>query len=170
MTHFCPNCWKILDAYSEHCPDCGFRLADYDAASYERKLLLALRHPVRESRLLAVEILGRIRSRRAIAPFRRMLAANEDYYLLREVLRALAQIGTPHAIGLLEEANATLRGWYATRRGSCWHGQKATPAAKESAPEAAPGSSAFLSKRRAWQQQKRGDPLRPLLCNLARTL
>lgn len=75
MTHFCPNCWKTVDADIDECPSCGFRLADYDGASYERKLLLALKHPVRENRLLAVQVLGRIRSRPAVTAFRQMLAA-----------------------------------------------------------------------------------------------
>jgi len=83
MTHFCPNCWKTVDVDVDKCPSCGFQLADYDAASYERKLLLALKHPVRENRLLAVQVLGRIRSRRAVAAFGRLLRAEGDYYLLR---------------------------------------------------------------------------------------
>jgi HEAT repeat protein len=104
MTHFCPNCWKTVDADADKCDACGFQLADYDSASYERKLLAALRHPVRENRLLAVQVLGRIPSRRAVPEFRRLLEAESDYYLLKEVLLALATIGTPQAIALLQEA------------------------------------------------------------------
>lgn len=104
MRYFCPHCWTTIDVDIDECPSCGFRLADYDAASYETKLLMALKHPVHEHRLLAVQILGRIRSVRAVAAFGQILGESEDYYLMREVLHALATIGTPDALRLLRQA------------------------------------------------------------------
>jgi len=103
-TYFCPSCWRKVDEGAWRCPGCGSNLPEFSTLPYEEKLLLALNHPVREHRLMAVRLLGRIRSRRAAPLMQEMLNAEHDFYLLREVLEALAGIGTTDALKALDAA------------------------------------------------------------------
>jgi hypothetical protein len=104
MKYFCPFCWSLLDGPPQRCPACMRDLQSYDRLSYEDKLIGALQHPVREHRMIAVETLGRLRSERALGHFSRLLEEDADPYLLREVVQALADIGTPAARDLLGRA------------------------------------------------------------------
>ena len=102
---FCPNCWREITSEARTCDRCGYDLDRYAALSYEEKLLLALHHPIRENRMMAVETLGRLRSEAALPEWERLLADDdEDFYLLSAVLRALAHLGTPEAVALLRAA------------------------------------------------------------------
>jgi len=60
---------------------------------YEEKLILALKHPIRENRMLAIQLLGELRSKKAISVFTAMLHDETDFYIIREVVRSLRKIG-----------------------------------------------------------------------------
>jgi hypothetical protein len=66
LTYFCPKCCAEAGNDAPECPRCGFRMADFDALPYESKLILAQKHPIRENRMLAIQILGKLRSQQAI--------------------------------------------------------------------------------------------------------
>jgi HEAT repeat protein len=102
MTHFCPECWRSVPEGARQCPHCGSDLGN--DLSYEDKLLRALQHPVPETRYLAVQLLGDIRSTRAVPEFARILAEERDPYLLRAVLRALAEINSDESSRLIRQA------------------------------------------------------------------
>jgi HEAT repeat protein len=102
MTHFCPGCWLSVPGEARQCPHCGADLGG--EAPYEDKLLRALRHPVPETRLLAVQILGELRSDRAVPEFARILTEERDPYLLRGVLRAQALISSEESRRLIRKA------------------------------------------------------------------
>jgi HEAT repeat protein len=104
VTYFCPACWHEVDHEAARCSACGADLRGYADLSYEDKLLVALNHPVREYRMMAVQTLGRLRSQRAVPSFARLLETEVDYYLLRQVLDALARIGGPDAEALIRGA------------------------------------------------------------------
>jgi HEAT repeat protein len=111
MVRFCPNCWRMVKEAVEACPACGHRPKLSDEESYEDKLLAALEHPVADVRMVAVEVLGQRRSRRAVPALFKLLVDEEaDFYLLRQVVKALATIGTPDALRSL--------GWAARRHPS----------------------------------------------------
>lgn len=95
--HFCLRCWAEIAEGDSSCPTCGYALQQYLELSYEEKLLLALQHPIRENRMMAIELLGRLGSRRALPEFEKMLQTESDFYLLREILYALAQIEDPQS-------------------------------------------------------------------------
>jgi HEAT repeat protein len=104
ITYFCPNCWREIDRDAVRCPACGYDTAEYSRLPYEEKLLVALNHPIRETRLVAVQLLGNMRSSAALPNFKSMLEGEEDFYLLREVLTALVKIGSPESREVLLEA------------------------------------------------------------------
>jgi HEAT repeat protein len=106
MRYFCPSCWTEIDAAPRRCPACGADLNRFHELSYEDKLLLALRHPVLEHRLMAIVILGRRRSERAVPFLRALLDSEDNVYVVREALRALARIGGPGAQAVLQAATS----------------------------------------------------------------
>jgi len=91
---FCPHCWKEINDKTDKCNYCGYNLKEYKNLSYEKKLINALRHPVRENRMIAAQILGDIKSSEAIPEFKKILETQEDYYLTREIIIALGKIGS----------------------------------------------------------------------------
>jgi hypothetical protein len=86
---------------ARQCSHCGADLGI--DVSYEDKLVGALRHPVPETRLLAVQLLGEIHSNRAVSEFARILAEELDPYLLRGVLTALALINSDVSRRLIQQ-------------------------------------------------------------------
>ena len=101
VTYFCPVCWSIIPEKLKTCPQCGADLKGYDHLSIEQKYLLALRHPVSENRIIAIQFLGKLGSRAALPEFERMLQEEKEYYVLREVVFALTRIRDPQARKLL---------------------------------------------------------------------
>ncbi|MER3421778.1 MAG: zinc ribbon domain-containing protein [Chloroflexota bacterium] len=95
MRVFCTRCWTDADSGMQHCPACGADLAWFDKLSYEDKLIRALRHPVMDHQLMAITVLGQQRSERAVPYLCALLASEDNVYVLREVLLALARIGGP---------------------------------------------------------------------------
>jgi HEAT repeat protein len=69
-------------------------MAAFDALGYEGKLLLALKHPIPENRMLAIQLLGERESRSAVSVFATILDQEEDPYVIRAIALALARIGT----------------------------------------------------------------------------
>lgn len=97
MTWFCPSCFEEVAAGAERCPACGTRL-DRDERSYEDKLVAALSHPVRDRRIVAAELLGRIGARRAVPRLAELAEGEEDPYLQAAAARALARIDPRHPL------------------------------------------------------------------------
>jgi DNA-directed RNA polymerase subunit RPC12/RpoP len=118
ITYFCPACWREIDRDAVRCPACGYDMMEHSRLPYEQKLILALRHPIRENRLIAVQLLGNLRSGDALPYFKTMLEGENDFYLLRAVLIALAKIGSPESRAVVSEAtkhDSTLIREFATR-------------------------------------------------------
>jgi len=94
-TYFCPRCWHHETRPIATCPRCGHDLAAEDILTYEERLLSALSHPIREHRMIAIEILGRLRYKKAVPQIARIVETESDYFLVREGLKALMRIGGP---------------------------------------------------------------------------
>lgn len=103
---FCPGCWKEIAERDERCPHCGYALGEYQGLSYEQKLIRALDHPIRENRMMAVRILGDLKSQAAVPALGALLDRESDYYVIRETVGALHKIGTSEAIRLIEGLQA----------------------------------------------------------------
>jgi len=100
MTYFCPGCWKIIPARVARCPFCKCDLQAASRRSYPQRLVGALNHPVPETRILAAEILGKLRYGPAIEPL--LSRAREelqtrcpDTPFLATLLRSARDIGAP---------------------------------------------------------------------------
>jgi len=96
-TLYCSGCRRWSPTVQETCPACGYTLAAHTALSYDDRLIMALCHPVRENRMIALEILGKRRYAPAVAAFADLLATKPDYYTIREIVRALRRIDTPES-------------------------------------------------------------------------
>jgi len=77
-----------------------------DSSPYEEKLLRALRHPEQETRMRAVEILGQLRTQRAVPSLQALLYEANDPYLIGGIIRALAAI---EGKSLIEEIGTVLQ-------------------------------------------------------------
>jgi hypothetical protein len=101
MIHFCPSCWVEIRENVSVCPRCRYDLARYNQLPYEDKLILALQHPVKENRMLAIQLLGDLHSKSAIPVFRSILREGDDFYVIREIVRSLHKIGGSESDDLL---------------------------------------------------------------------
>lgn len=105
ITYYCPACWKTIAPHDEQCPFCGFDLGSVSDLPFEQKLIRALEHPVPEKRMLAIQILGELRSRAALPGLEKLLKTEtKDIYVLMEVVIALSKIQDPHSQELLKSA------------------------------------------------------------------
>lgn len=104
MTFYCPGCWVEIPERARTCPFCGYDLLAYEALSYEDKMILALRHPIQDNRLVAIQALGSARYSTAIRHLAELLDPEEDYYIQREALLALSKFGTNETQSIIEQA------------------------------------------------------------------
>lgn len=104
MRYFCPSCWREIEGDARLCSACGADPARFHELPYEDKLLLALRHPVMDYRLMAIMVLGARRSERAVPVLHALLETEDNVYLLRQVVLALDRIGGPQAMAVLVAA------------------------------------------------------------------
>jgi len=105
-TFFCPFCGKQEPDDLPVCPSCGKSLRHWRDHAFEERLLLTLRHPIREHRMMAVQILGQRRYQRAVPVFAEMIRTERDVYLLREIAIALNRIDTAKSRKILTELSA----------------------------------------------------------------
>jgi HEAT repeat protein len=91
--YFCPDCWKEIDECTTVCPHCKYDISEYGNLSYEGKLICALRHPIRENRMMAIQLLGEMHSHMALPYFAAILETEEDYFVIREIIYSLERIG-----------------------------------------------------------------------------
>jgi HEAT repeat protein len=101
---FCPECFAQVDQRSTRCPRCGVDLS-HRRRDYEADLIKALRHPLADRRLVAAQILGARRSRRAVAALIDAVAASDsDPYLAAEAVVALGLIEDPRGLEVVRQA------------------------------------------------------------------
>ncbi len=102
MIHFfCPNCWKSISDRIIICPYCRYDLRDFNSLSYEEKLILSLKHPVKEIRRLIIFIIGLKKLKKAITEFSTMINEEEDPIILMEIVKALRNINSNEAKEML---------------------------------------------------------------------
>lgn len=107
MVHFfCPNCWREIGESNLQCPYCGFELSKFTELSYEQKLLIALRHPVKEIRRSVVFIVGEKKLEESVEFLEKIVDEEEDPIVLIEVAKALEKINTEKSEKVLEKMRA----------------------------------------------------------------
>lgn len=100
VTFFCPSCWSETVEGEIACPNCGASSEVAEDWEYDQKLINALRHPVPESRTMAVTILGRRKVKEAVGPMVELFRTTSDIFFQQAVLEALEEIGEPVPLGL----------------------------------------------------------------------
>jgi predicted amidophosphoribosyltransferase len=93
-TFFCPSCGKQGPDDDAVCPSCGKSTRHWREHAFEERLLLTLHHPIQEHRMMAIQILGQRKYKRAVPFFAEMIAAGQDVYTLSEIVYALSQMNT----------------------------------------------------------------------------
>ncbi len=93
-TYFCPFCGRQSPDDEQVCPRCGKSPGHWREHPFEERLLLTLRHPLQEHRMMAIRTLGQKRYERAVPVFGEMVATGPDVYTLREIVYALSLIDT----------------------------------------------------------------------------
>lgn len=101
--YYCPACWHQIHEEGTCCLMCGYDLSDDAALPYEEKLFHALKHPIRENRMMAIQILGERRSYGAVSRLAAILETESDVYVIREIMHALSQIGNESSRDLIEQ-------------------------------------------------------------------
>jgi HEAT repeat protein len=65
-------------------------------------LILSLRHPIPENQMMAIQLLGELKSSSALPVLASMLCEEEDFFVIREIALALCRIGTRESWELID--------------------------------------------------------------------
>ena len=104
MIFYCPNCWACVKEDEKVCHECKADIEPLDHRGYFEKLVSALNHPERTTRIRAAYILGKLRDRRAIKAFAKVLdkpRGIEDAFFIEMVAIALGKLGGGEALPIL---------------------------------------------------------------------
>lgn len=104
MVYYCPNCWSVVKEDEKICHKCNGDIEPLDQRSYFEKLVNALNHSERTTRLRAAYILGELRDRRAIKPFAKVVdnpRPIEDIFLIETIAIALGKVDGEEALSIL---------------------------------------------------------------------
>jgi HEAT repeat protein len=98
---YCPDCFAEVEQQTERCPGCGADLTD-PTFDFEEQLIRARQHPLPDRRLLAAQVLGQRHAHRAVPDLLRIVGDSGDPYLVAEATVALARIGEPEGLRVVE--------------------------------------------------------------------
>lgn len=98
MAYYCWSCYAESPHATGKCSACGEETAPPPGTSYADRLLWALDHPLPDRRMLAVELLGRRRERRAVTPLLMVALDPSDPYLAAEAVRSVVAIAGVDAV------------------------------------------------------------------------
>jgi len=104
MIFYCPNCWTRVKKDEKVCHECKANIKSLDHRNYLEKLVSALNHPERTTRIRAAYILGELRDRRAIKPFADVVSKARgihDVFFVEMVAVALGKVNGEKALPIL---------------------------------------------------------------------
>lgn len=101
VVFYCRNCWTRVKEDEKVCHQCEANIETLDYRSYFEKLVSALHHPERTTRIRAAYNLGELRDRRAIKPFAEVISKASDVFFLEMVAVALGKVGGAEALAIL---------------------------------------------------------------------
>jgi hypothetical protein len=107
-TYYCWRCYATNKRSSGPCVSCGESIEAPEEASYEDRLIWALRHPLPGRQMMAAQILGELREQSAARPLRELVGEAKDPFLAAQALKSLVAItGADTLRDLLEPLAAT---------------------------------------------------------------
>ena len=101
---YCPNYWVHVKEDEKVCPECKADIEPLDHRSYFEKLVNALNHSERTTRIRAAYILGELRDRRAIKSFAQVVSKTggiKDIFFIEMVAVALGKLDGEEALPIL---------------------------------------------------------------------
>lgn len=99
---FCPNCWKEISEKDLICPYCNYNLDAFNLLDYNEKLIIALKHPIKEIRRTIVFIIGEKKLKEAVEELERLANEEDDPIILFEIAKALIKIGSEKSEQILK--------------------------------------------------------------------
>jgi len=113
---YCPNCWSRIKEDERICPECKAEIKSFDHLSYFERLVRALNHPERMTRIRAAYILGELKDKRAVKPLAKAIGRTpgiRDIFFEEAIVVALGKIDgeevLPILINLLEHRSFLVR-------------------------------------------------------------
>ena len=100
----CPNCWIRVKEDEKVCHQCEVNIETLDYRSYFEKLVIALNHSERATRIRTAYILGELRDRRAIKPFAEVVSKAggiKDVFFIEMVAVALVKVNGEEVLPIL---------------------------------------------------------------------
>lgn len=85
----------------EECPYCGANLRS--SISYEDKIILSLDHPILDTRMVSIKLVGDKCIKKALPKLSEIVKKSSDPLELIAICKALKQIGSSEAIELIEK-------------------------------------------------------------------
>ena len=105
ISFFCPNCWSNIAESAKVCPDCKIDIAQWISQhDYADQLIIALRHPIPTTPVLAAQILGERREKKAVPALIEVMNETPDAYLAEAAVEALRKIDNAEAIKAVRAA------------------------------------------------------------------
>lgn len=105
MTFFCPKCWAQVAESARVCPQCKADIAEWKSQhDYVDQLIAALRHRVPTTPVLAAQVLGERREKKAVPALIDTLYSTHDAYLAEAAAGALSKIDSADAIDAVRRA------------------------------------------------------------------
>lgn len=101
MNFYCPSCWSFIEEGEKICHECKAEIEQLDRRDFFEKLINALNHSERTTRLRAAYILGEIGDRRAIQPMADVIKKTEDLFLIEGIALSLGKIDGDEVLPVL---------------------------------------------------------------------
>ncbi|MGB9627797.1 MAG: HEAT repeat domain-containing protein [Thermodesulfobacteriota bacterium] len=104
MIFYCPNCWAHVRKDEKVCHECETDIEPLDHRDYFGKLVNALNHPERTTRIRAAYIMGTLGYHRAVKPLVKVLEnpkGLEDIFFIEAVAISLGKVDGEEAIPIL---------------------------------------------------------------------
>lgn len=102
MRYLFPFCWQEMPSLRGQCASCKRNVDEFtDQATYQQKLIQALRSRECQTAKRSAWILGELGDSRALEPLLQALRDSSDIYFMAEALTALGKLGAPEAIDAL---------------------------------------------------------------------
>jgi HEAT repeat protein len=101
---YCPNCWIRIKEDEKICHECKAEIESFDHLSYFEKLVRALNHSERTTRIRAAYMLGELKDKRAVKPLAKAIGRTpgiRDIFFEEAVVIALGKIGGAEALPIL---------------------------------------------------------------------
>ena len=104
MIFYCPKCWAHVKEDEKVCHECKADIETLNHRGYFEKLVSALNHLERTTRIRAAYILGELRDRRAVKPFAKVVSKAsgiQDVFFIEMIAVALGKVNGEEVLPIL---------------------------------------------------------------------